>query len=225
MKEQIIKTSEGCPYSCPFCFNGKNDFKEYDLPEIKSNKVILHDDAFLSRENVIADISILGNQRVNGKVIYYELTQGINLKDLNQNIANALKENRFINLRFAWDDSYMKKSFYCVYDGIKMLLNAGYKRKDLMCYILSNYYVSLRECLYKSKIMLHKHIRVCNCVYKEKYLDPKIYPKLWTMNEIEYFKQECRMNNQIIILNGFDSEIKTRLTRAITLPSAVLKES
>ena len=142
MKEQIIKTSEGCPYSCPFCFNGKNDFKEFEIPIIKSNKVIIHDDAFLSRKNVYDDIIDLGSDKVNGKVIYYELTQGINLKDLNQNIANVLKENRFVNIRFARDDSYTKKGFYRVYDGIKMLEKAGYKKEKMMYFILSNYDVT-----------------------------------------------------------------------------------
>jgi len=222
MNEQTIKTSEGCPYSCPFCFNGKNSFIEYDLPEIESNNVIIHDDAFLSRKNVLKDIKELGSRKVDSKVVYYELTQGINLKDLTPEIALALKESRFNKIRFAWDDSYTKKSYYRVFDGMNMLKEVGYKPKDLMCYILSNYYVSLKECLLKGKLMLHQHIPICNCRYRENYLDPKVYPKLWNQNEIDYFKQECRINNQIVKFNGYDPEINKRLSRAITLPSAVL---
>lgn len=225
MEKQTTKTSEWCPYKCPFCFNGRKPFEEYELPDITSNYVVLYDPAFLSRKNVLEDIRELGKRKVNGKVVYYELLQGINLKDLSQDTANALKENRFVRIRFAWDDSYTEKSYYRVYDGIKMLLNAGYKRKDMICYILSNYYVSLRECLYKAKIMLYNHIPVCNCVYRKNLGDPKVYPELWKQNEIDYFKQECRTNNQIIKFNGYDPEIKTRLSRAITLPSAVLTES
>jgi len=224
MDKQTTRTSEGCPYSCPFCFNGKVDFKEYDLPEIKSNNVILLDEAFLSRKDVIKDIYKLGEKRVNGKVVYYELTQGINLKDLHPNIALALKENRFRNIRIAWDDSYTRKSYYRVFDGINMLLKAGYKAEDLICFVLSNYYVSLRENLYKLKLLLHKHIQVCNCRFRKYRGDPKIYPELWKYEEIEYFKQECRMNNQIIQRKGYDPEIEKRLSRAKTLPSAVLKE-
>ncbi len=220
MEKQIITTSKGCPYSCPFCFNGRNDFKEFQIPKIKGNSVVLHDDAFLSRKNVYDDILDLGAERVDGKVVYYELTQGINLKDLDQNIANALKESRFINIRFAWDDSYTKKSFYRVYDGIKMLEKAGYKKERMMCFILSNYYVSLRECLLKNKKMLFEHIKVCNCRYRKNYLDSKVYPEHWTIKEIEYYKQECRTNNQFIMGNGYDQEIKTRLSRAVTLPLA-----
>lgn len=223
MIEQITSTSEGCPYGCPFCFNGKNSFKQYDLPKITSNQVVIHDDAFLSRKNVLSDIKELGSRKVDGKVVYYELKQGINLKDLTPEIAQALKDNRFIHIRFAWDDSYTKKSYYRVYDGIQMLEKAGYKRKDMMCYILSNYYVSLIECLLKAKVMLHEHIPICNCRFRKYYHDPKVYPELWTQNEIDYFKQECRTNSQIIKFNGYDPEIEKRLSRAITLPSAALK--
>jgi len=225
MEEQTIRTSEGCPYSCPFCFQSKTTFKDYKtIPEIKSNKVFIHDEAFLSKKDVIKTIYELGSKKVNGKVVYYELTQGINLKDLHPNIAFSLKENRFINIRFAWDDSYTKKSYYRVYDGIKMLKNAGYKDKDMICYIISNYYVSLTECLLKAKVMLHEHIPICNCRFKKYYLDSKVYPELWNQEQIDYFTQQCRINNQIIKFGGYDPEIEKRLSRAKALPSAVLKE-
>jgi len=224
MIEQITSTSTGCNYGCPFCFNGKNSFKEYDLPEIKCNKVILHDDAFLSRKNVLADIKELGNRKFENRVVYYELKQGINLKDLTPEIAEALYKARFKRIRIAWDDSYTKKSYYRVYDGIRMLQKAGYKSKDLICYILSNYYVSLTECLLKAEVLMFHHIPICNCRFRKYYHDPKVYPELWTQEEIDYFTQHCRTHNQIIKHSGYDPEIKFRLSRAKTLPSAVLKE-
>lgn len=216
--EQITSTSTGCPYSCPFCFNGKNDFKEYDLPKIVCNKVILHDDAFLSRKNILKDIEELGSKRVGGNVVYYELKQGVNLKDINQQIADALKKNRFINIRFAWDDSYTKKSYFRILDGIRMLELAGYKRQDMMCFILSNYYVSLTECFYKALMLLHQNITICNCRYRKNYLDPKIYPEHWTMKEINFFKQLCRYISQVVNYNGFDPEITKRIIRSVGIP-------
>lgn len=225
MKEQITSTSEGCPYSCPFCFNGLNDFKEYNLPEIECNNVVLHDDAFLSRKNVLLDIQELGSKKVNDKVVYYELKQGINLKDLTPEIAQALYKNRFKKIRFAWDGSYSKKNMCLVYDGIKMLEKAGYKRKDLICYILSNYYVSLRECIYKADTMLFQHIPVCNCRYRKNYLDPKIYPEHWGIEDIRYFMEVCRFHNQLIKFNGYDPEIRTRLIRARKFNSSLQKSN
>jgi hypothetical protein len=220
---QKINLSEGCVYNCPFCFNCKMDFVEFPIPEIKSNEIVIYDPAFLSKKKVIDVINELGSKKFNDKVVYYELLQGINLKDLTPEIAEALKINRFINIRFAWDGSYSKNNMYRVLDGIKMLVKARYKPKDLMCYILSNYYVSLRECLYKNKDMLINHIKVCNCVYRKNYLDPKVYYDHWTKQEVEYYKQECRMNNQLVDRKGYDPEIEKRLVRSKILPQTIMR--
>jgi len=212
-EKQIIKLSEGCPYGCPFCFNGKNQFEELPMVEIKSNNVIIHDDAFLSKEDIVDIIEHLGLQRVNGKVVYYEILQGINKKDLTPEIANALYNNRFKKIRIAWDGSYTKKNMYLVLDAIDYLLNAGYKKKDLMCYILTNYYVPLAECMLKLDILKILNITVCPCDYRKNYLDPKVYPEQWTKAQIRYFRTyQCRRHNQLIKFNGYDPEVKKRLT-------------
>ena len=31
--QQIIKLSDGCPYKCPFCFNGRTEFLESKIKE------------------------------------------------------------------------------------------------------------------------------------------------------------------------------------------------
>jgi len=223
MKEQIIRLSEGCPYKCSFCFNGKIEFKEFPIPEIVSNRVVLHDSAFLSKKDVRDVIKELGKVRVNGKVVYYELTEGVNLHDLDYEIAILLKRNHFINIRFAWDDSYTKKSFYRIYDGIRMLLFAGYKKEKLMCYILSNYYVPLIECLYKAKVMLYHHIPVCVCDYRKNYLDSKVYYDYWTEQQVKFFRDFCRSDNQIVKYKGYDPEIEKRVIRTKKIPLKELR--
>lgn len=218
MEEQIIKLSEGCPYSCPFCFNGKEDFIEFPMPQITSNHVVLHDDAFLSKKDVCSAISHLGSLTYNKKSITYEILQGINKKDLTQDIAHALYQNRFKKIRFAWDGSYSRNNMYKVIDCIKYLTKARYKRKQLICYILSNYYVSLPECMCKLDSLKIMNIPVCNCRYRKNYLDPKIYPEHWNKNEIEYFTEQCRRHNQLIKFNGYDPEIDKRLLHIKNLP-------
>jgi len=85
-------------------------------------------------------------------------------------------------------------------------------------------YNKLRECLLKAKSMLYQHIPICNCRYRKNYLDPKVYPEHWSYEEIEYFKEFCREDNQIIKFNGFDPEIEKRLIRARKLPLHNLKK-
>lgn len=48
-------------------------------------------------------INKLGLKKVNKKVIYYELTCGIDYRFLDLKLAFALKNNRFKNIRIAWD--------------------------------------------------------------------------------------------------------------------------
>ena len=102
---------------------------------------------------------------------------------------------------------------YTVLDGIKMLNESGYKNVDMICFILSNYYVQLVECMFKLDVLKVKNIPSCNCIYKKNYLDPKIYPELWNIKDIEYFKQQCRTHNQLIKFRGYDPEIEKRLIR------------
>lgn len=95
-----------------------------------------------------------------------------------------------------------------------MLLKAGYKPSNLICYILSNYYVSLLECIYKAKVMLYNHIPICVCDYRKNFLDPKVYYECWNKSEVIYFRDFCRSDNQIIKYRGYDPEIVKRLIRA-----------
>ena len=101
----------------------------------------------------------------------------------------------------------------------EMLRKAGFKKKNLMCFILSNYYISLTECLYKHLWLLFHHIPICNCKFRKIYLDSKIYPIHWTMKDIEYFGHICRHHNQLIKFSGWDPEIVTKLIRSKPMPT------
>ena len=216
MRKEIIKqkiwTSKGCPYRCEFCYNG-DDLKVLDIPEITENNVQIQDPAFLSIPNVIDRIKELGSKKVNGKVVYYELTQGINYKDLNQDIANALKENRFIKIRFAWDRKYNRHYMFKVYDCKNIFIKAGYKSKDLMCYILTNWLVPEQECYSKLDLFKIWNIKVGDCCYNggyhiKNYIDymTNQTPKNWSYDSLKKWRRSCRKHNQI--LRGIDPELK-----------------
>jgi len=222
MKKDIQKIwlSEWCPYNCEFCYNGRKPFVELPIPEIKSNYVQILDPAFLSKKDIIGVIMELGDKRVNNKVVKYELVQGINYRDLNQNIANTLRQNRFVRIRFAWDREYNKFYMYQIYDTIKMLVKAGYKPNELMCYILYNWKIPFIDCLKKLDLLKVWNVKIGDCCYDGQ-TSPNFKPIYWNLNELRLFRKMCRRHNQIVTFK-IDPEIKK--VGGFTLPSATSNE-
>ncbi len=210
---QKIWLSEWCPHKCSFCYNGRKEFIELPIPEITSNEVQILDPAFLTKDNVIGVIKELGLIRYNKKVICYELVQGINYKDLTQEIADELKKSRFINIRFAWDREYNKHLMFKIYDCKEMLIKAGYNSRRLMCYILTNWEISHDDCVKKLDLLKIWRVKVGDCCYDGGYhiknyedyiLNQKT--KLWSYPSLKRFRSKCRKHNQI--LRGIDPELK-----------------
>ena len=162
---QQIWLSKWCPYKCKFCYNHRKEFIDLPIPEIKSNQVQIMDAAFLTKKGVIEVIQTLGQIKVDSKVVYYELVQGLNYKDLTQEIANELKKARFIKVRFAWDNEYNKHYMFKIYDCIEMLKKACYNSKLLTCFILSNAHIDYDDCVKKLTLLLRWRVKVGDCCY------------------------------------------------------------
>jgi len=207
--EQWIRISEGCPNNCPYCRETKECGKEpiyFDIPEIVRNKVKIMDMNLMYKPEAIRIINELGSKRVNNKVVYYELICGIDWRYMTQEKANALKKSRFKNIRFAWDyglDHQMK-----IKDCVNMLLKAGYKAKELSCFILCNWLVPYKDCLRKLDLLKIWNIKVNDCWFDNQ-LSPNIEPIWWTKEEIKDFRRKCRKHNQMVLF-GIDPELKAR---------------
>ena len=112
---QWIEVNRGCKRGCAFCYADTN-YKVFDVPEIISNKVMIIGEGFLYDPKVKEKIIELGQKRVNGKVIYYGLNQGIDFRLLDKEIAELLSENRFgiLNSKYRW-----YKGMKFAWDGIQ----------------------------------------------------------------------------------------------------------
>lgn len=119
-KEQWIRISEGCPHNCPVCHE-PTQIKWFGVPEIIRNKVKIMDMNLLCKKEALQIISELGEKKVNGKVVHYQLICGIDYRFLTQEIACALKRSRFQRIRLAWDWYY--KDQLKIKDAIDILLN------------------------------------------------------------------------------------------------------
>jgi len=70
--EQYIRISEGCPNGCPYCREKYEnpEIKMLEIPEIQRNKVKILDMNLLCHKEALETIKFLGDQRINGEVVY-----------------------------------------------------------------------------------------------------------------------------------------------------------
>jgi hypothetical protein len=205
--EQWIRISEGCPNNCEYCRETKECGRKpiyFDIPEIVRNKVKIMDMNLIYKPKALEIIKELGNKRVNGRVVYYELICGIDYRFMNLEIAKALKENRFMNIRFGWD--YGLDLQYKIKDTINMLLKVGYKAKSISCFIVCNWKIPFKDSCRKLDLLKVWNVKVNDCWFDNQ-LSPNIKPICWNEEEIKSFRRMCRKHNHLVIF-GIDPDIK-----------------
>ena len=201
--EQWIRISQGCPNNCPFCYEPPKE-EVFPVPEIVRNKVKIMDMNLLSKIHALPYIKDLGRQKVNGRVVQYELVCGIDHRFLTAEIAVALKESRFQNIRLAWDFGFGDQ--YKIKDAIELLKKAGYKNKDLMIFMICNWQISSEECCKKAYLCAVWNVKISDC-YFDGQTSPNITPIGWTEYDIKTFRKGVRKHNQMVTF-GIDPEVK-----------------
>ena len=177
--EQWIRLSEGCPNNCPFCRESTEnpEFKVFEIPEIVKNKVKILDMNLLCHKEALEIIQELGRRKVNNKVVYYELSCGVDYRILTQEFAVALKQARFKNIRIAWDHSFgLQKELKIA---TQLLLNAGYAPRDIMVFIICNWKISYEENLRKMDLCKIWNFQIADCWFDNQ-LPPNVKPIHWT---------------------------------------------
>ena len=202
-KEQWIRITEGCPNQCPYCYEPK-EFKIFKIPEIVRNKVKIMDMNLLAKKEALSIIKELGSKKVNNKVVYYELVCGVDFRFMTKEISNALKENRFKNIRLAWDWTF--KDQYKIKDSVDMLLKSGYNSKDIMIFMICNWRIPYEECLKKMDLCKIWRVQIADC-YFDNQISPNIIPIHWKSEQIKDFRKRTRTHNQMVNF-GIDPDIK-----------------
>jgi len=199
---QIFETSRGCARNCPWCYE-PTEKTFFDVPEIISNNVQITDMNFLERPDAHEIIKDLGNERVKGNVVHYEMTSGFDYRLLTQEIADDLKRSRFIKPRIAWDWEFGKQLE--IKDAIWKLLKAGYKRKEIGVFMIVNHIIPKDHCDRKLDLLKVWNVHACDCCFDGGY--KYAVPEFWTKEEIVEFRGKCRKHNQIVNF-GVDPEWK-----------------
>ena len=201
--EQWIRLGDGCPNNCEYCYC-PTDIIQYDIPEIIRNKVKIMDMNLLCYSNTLDIIKELGSKRVNNKVVYYELICGIDYRFLTQEIANALKQSRFKNIRLAWDYAFTQQKI--IKNSVWMLKKAGYKAKEISIFILCNWKTPYCDCIKKLDLLKIWNVKVNDCWFNNQ-LHPNVKPIYFTYEQCKQFRRLCRKHNQMVLF-GIDPEYK-----------------
>jgi len=206
-QEQWIRISEGCPNKCEYCRESfENGTKPIylEIPEIIRNNVKLLDMNLMYKPDCIKILDELGSKKVNNKVVYYELTCGIDYRYMNQEKADALKRNRFKNIRIAWDHN--KQEQKRIKNCIKELVKSGYDPKKITVFMICNWKIPFDDNMFKLDLCKIWNVKVADC-YFDNQLSPNIKPIHWSIEQIKLFRRRVRKHNQLIGF-GIDPELK-----------------
>ena len=210
-QEQWIRITEGCPNQCPYCYEPR-EFKIFGIPELTRPVVKIMDMNLLAKPDALCILQALADKRIYGKQPHYELICGIDYRFLTQDLANAMykaKIGRFnkknswkYGMRLAWDWHFDQQSR--IRKAIRILEKAGYKRENIMVFMIANWEITYEECLRKLNMLKYWGVQVDDC-YWDNQLSPNIIPLKWTAQEIKNFRHICRKHNQIVAW-GIDIE-------------------
>lgn len=192
--EQWVRITEGCPHNCPYCYEPQ-ELKVFDYPEIVRNSVKIMDMNLLCKPEALGILLRLSEERVNGKVVHYELVCGVDYRFLTQDLADALKVSRFSNIRISWDWFY--KDQLKIRDALKMLFKSGYSPNKITIFMICNWQIPYAENLRKLDLCKVWNVKVADC-YFDGQVSPNIVPVYWTDPEIKGFREKVRKHNQLV---------------------------
>jgi len=192
-ERQRIELHRGCPRGHEYCYEPKIH-EDFPIPFLEKNYVEILDMNMLARKGVLALIRELGERKVDGKVIHYEAVCGFDFGFLTQEIADALRQARFVKPRLAWDGPFEEQ--YQIKDAIKKLLKAGYRAKETSLFMIVNWKISYEVCLRKLELMKVWNVKVCDCCYDGGYRFAT--PAYWTAIQLRDIRRRCRRHNLMV---------------------------
>src|SRR3990167_2051266 len=202
---QVIRLSEGCPHKCLWCREWKeigDNWQVFKVPEIVRQDIRITDMNLLAKTEAIELIKEFKDIRVNKKVVYPWLVCGIDYRFLTSEIAQALKDSRFVNMHIALDWRYSDQKK--IKKSVDMLKKVGYR--DISIFMVCNHpAVSYRENCKKLDLCKYWGVKVNDCWFDNQLL-PEIMPIGWLHDDIKKFRASVRKHNQIVNF-GIDPEL------------------
>ncbi len=197
---QWIEINRGCKRQCEFCYADPN-YKVFNIPEIKSNKVQIIGENILYDHSIKDKLLELGEKKVNDKVVYYGICNGLDYRLLTRDLASICAAMRFgsINnkgnwrkgISIAWDLGFKQEKK--VKDTIDMLVDVGFQRKAIMVHVLVNWKITYDFCLYKFKQIKKWDVMIDDCTWD---CTKRLFiPLYWNYYDYKKFRKKCRTYN------------------------------
>ncbi len=216
---QILHSSRGCFRKCSFCYVWKIEPEFSGVCTIKEmifkNKVVFYDNNLLYNPCVEELLTELADIRINGRVVHYESQSGFDgrLMIKKPRLAALLKKARFQNPRIAWDHRITDAPK--IEKQIDILVDAGYKPKEIYVFMLYNWKIPFEEVENKRKLCWDWKVQIADCRFRpytqlfdyfdsrKKQTNESYYiHKKWTDGEIKLFRKNIRRQN-ICVRMGF----------------------
>lgn len=211
---QIIHTSRGCIRQCGFCgtyiIEPEWICKKTIKNEIIKKKLIFYDNNLLANKYIENILEELIDLKKNKKISYVESQSGFDGRILRKKpkIAKMLKDAGFKNPKIAWDHEY--KTHPSIKKQIDILIEAGFKPKEISIFMIYNYELNYEEMEKKRLKCAEWGVQITDCryrplnstfdnysPYKHKGQTSKDYyiHQNWTDNEIRLFRRNIRRHN------------------------------
>lgn len=177
--------TRGCPRGCGFCHvaskEGRCSKKVANLDEFwKGQKKII-----LSDPNILAsqDHRELLQQLIDSKA-FVEFNQGLDIRLVNDNNIELLRQTKLTQIHFAFD-RWQDKDI--IEPRLRAFKEIGYDRNKgkVMVYILVNYDTTLEQDLYRIQLCRELNFSPYPMIYDKEHADP-VYKKLqrWCSNYV-----------------------------------------
>lgn len=192
-------SSRGCPRKCPWCLvPGKEGgivpwASIYEFWEKRHKKIVLMDNNLLAAPNWQETMTDLIKERVE-----VDFNQGLDIRLVNEENVEYLRQVRTKQLRFAFDDIHYETA---VREGINLLLRNGIIPRKLSFYVLVGF---------------NKHDTAIDRVEILKSYNVDIYPMIYKNNE----GKEPKLQPTMLSLAGYHGSWNNlrKFQRVITKP-------
>lgn len=158
VRTQIIQFSRGCRRKCSFCYAWRQGYQTFGwdeiAPRLRFRSLISNDLNLALHKDVEEILTNLSSHTINGKPIQSVDVQGgwdVRVLAHRPDLIKLFRKAHMKNVRLAFDDDLWMAPL--VTECVRMLIDAGYHRRDIRCFVLYNHDLGFETIVKKIEIL------------------------------------------------------------------------